>query len=46
MTALFVSLLGWLPLPLQLAGAGIIALFFFVTALHLVRFILDIIPFL
>lgn len=42
----YVALLGWLPLPLQIICVGVIAIFFIVTILHLIAFILDIIPFL
>ena len=42
----FVSLVGWLPVPLNVIAVGVICLFFLFTVLHLVAFILDIIPFL
>ena len=42
----FANLLGWLPYPLDVICIGVLALFFLFTALHLISFILDIIPFL
>lgn len=46
MVAFFVSLFAWMPLPLQIICGAVVALFFFFTILHLIRFILDLIPFL
>lgn len=43
---LFYALLGWLPTPLYVACVAVIALFFLFTTLHIVRFVLDLIPFL
>lgn len=42
----YVALLGWLPWPLQVVCIGVVAIFMIVTLLHLIAFILDIIPFL
>lgn len=42
---LFVDLLGWMPVKFQLLAAAVIALFFFFTLLHIVRFIWDLLPF-
>lgn len=39
-------LLSWMPERLGLIAAGIVALFVIFTMLHLIRFILDLIPFL
>lgn len=46
MSHVFNLLFAWLPAPLALVCAGVVALFFIFTGLHLVRFILDLIPFL
>lgn len=46
MSTLFVALLAWLPAPLALIGMGAVALFIIYTVLHLIRFVLDLIPFL
>ena len=46
MHGFLVSLFGWMPVSLQILCGGVIALFFLVTILHVVRFILDLIPFL
>ena len=45
MIQLFLGLLSWLPTPLYLLCAAVIALFFFFTLLHLVRFIFELLPF-
>lgn len=39
-------LLGWLPTTLQIVCLGAFAIFIVVSILHLIAFILDIIPFL
>lgn len=39
-------LFGWLPPVLQIVCFGVVSIFFLVTALRLVAFILDLIPFL
>lgn len=46
MISLMSLLFGWMPLPLAIICTGV--LFFFVvgTLLHLIKFILDLIPFL
>ena len=47
MVAQYINLLfAWMPFPLYIICTGVVALFFLMTALHLVRFILDLIPFL
>lgn len=46
MVSMFTSLLGWLPPVLQVVCAGVIALFVLATVLNIIRFILDLIPFL
>ena len=45
MTDLFSLLLGWMPLPLALICSGVFSFFVFTSVLHLIAFILDIIPF-
>ena len=46
MHTLFVLLVGWLPSPLNIIAIGVIGIFFLICFLHLVCFILDLIPFL
>lgn len=41
-----ISMLAWLPAPLNIVCIGVVALFFLFTVLHLIAFILDIVPFL
>lgn len=41
----FVSLFAWLPPVLQTVCACVVMIFFLVTILHIVRFVLDLIPF-
>lgn len=43
---IFNLLFAWMPVPLAVICGGVVALFFLLTALHLVKFILDLIPFL
>lgn len=45
-TMFFSPLLAWLPLPLFLIASGIVGMFFLSVMLHLIAFIIDIIPFL
>lgn len=45
MKELFLALLGWLPAPLYAVASVVVTLFFLFTLLHLIRFILDVIPF-
>lgn len=46
MASFFFQFLTWLPAPLFAIACGVIALFFLFTLFHLIRFILDLIPFL
>lgn len=46
MTAFIYGLFAWMPPVLQAVCVGAVSLFFLFTALHLVKFILDLIPFL
>lgn len=46
MVSMFTSLLGWLPPVLQIVCVGVITLFVLSTMLNIIRFILDLIPFL
>ena len=46
MAAFFYALFGWMPPILQIVCCGVVAYFFLVTVLHLIRFILDLFPFL
>lgn len=45
MGALFSALFGWMPFLLQVICTGIVAIFFIVSALHVIAFILDLLPF-
>jgi hypothetical protein len=42
----FTALFGWLPPALQIIAIGVVAIFFVLTILRLIAFILDVIPFL
>ena len=46
MHSMIIGLFGWMPMPLQLVCTGVVATFLFITILHIVRFILDLIPFI
>lgn len=46
MSALVGTLLVWMPLPFKLIALGVVAIFFVFTVLHIVRFIMELIPFL
>ena len=46
MSGFFISLFGWMPPGLVLLCSGVVFIFFLVSFLHLVCFILDLIPFL
>lgn len=46
MTVFFYALFGWMPPVLQIVCCGVVAIFFIFTALHIVRLIFDLIPFL
>lgn len=46
MLSFFTSLFVWLPPCLQVLCSGVVAIFFIVIVLRVVRFILDLIPFL
>lgn len=46
MTQFFYALFGWLPPGLEVLCCGVVFIFFVVTLLHLICFILDLIPFL
>lgn len=46
MVSIFMAMLSWLPGPLWVIAYAVVSLFFIFTLLHLVRFILDLIPFL
>lgn len=46
MSGLFVSLFGWMPPLLVLICTGVVAIFFVTALLHLIAFVLDLIPFL
>ena len=46
MSLFFYSLFGWMPPLLAIISCGVVSIFFFFRALHLVRFLLDLIPFL
>lgn len=46
MWSFFTSLFSWLPSDLQLVCSGVVVIFFLVTLLRIVRFVLDLIPFL
>lgn len=46
MKQFFLSLLAWLPFPFNVVCTIVVTLFFLFTLLHLIRFILDLIPFL
>lgn len=46
MSAFFIALFGWMPPLLIIICTGVVAIFFITTLLHLIAFILDVIPFL
>lgn len=46
MISFIASLLTWLPAPLIAVCAGVVVIFFVAVILRVVRFILDVIPFL
>lgn len=45
-TTFMVSLFAWMPIPLQVMCYGVVTLFILFTILHIVAFVLDLIPFL
>lgn len=46
MMRFFTSFFGWLPLELQTLCIGVVVIFFIVTVLRIIRFVLDLLPFL
>lgn len=46
MLSLLTSLFEWMPLELQTLCIGVVVIFFIVSVLRIVRFILDLLPFL
>ena len=46
MSSLFTSLFGWMPPMLALICSAVVFLFFIVSILHVISFILDLIPFI
>ena len=45
MSNLYVALFGWMPAGLATICIGVVTIFFIVTVLHIIRFVMDIIPF-
>lgn len=46
MITFYLNLIGWMPVALQIICTGVIAIFFILAIVNLVRLILDLIPFL
>lgn len=46
MMSFFTSFFGWMPIELQTLCIAVVVIFFVVTVLRIVRFVLDLIPFL
>lgn len=46
MVSLFTSLFGWMPPDIATICIGVVVIFFLITVLNIIRFILDILPFL